>query len=1348
MNILLVADTFTSNALTESCDRVTHLTPDSFRDEILQSDADFLFVESAWQGRANTWCRKLSPPSLQILECINLCKSLNIPTVFWNKEDPVHFGTFLPLARYFDHVFTTDIDCIPRYKKELGHEHVSLLPFASQPTLHNPFPTIARKRGFCFAGSWYQRYPGRQRDFTNLADTVSSIGPLEIYDRNYYDTKEETKFPSQFNTAIKGFLPFEKIDTAYKGYRFALNINTVTRSQSMFARRIFELMSSNTIVVSNNSNGMHLFFGDLVITSSTPSILREKIIRLWDDETLYRKHRALALRSILREHTYAHRLDYIKSRIQGKRWQPERPEVLILAVADSFEAEKLIVSNILRQEYPCRALLLRQYDHRSPISYTIDQRIIYHTAQDDCINEAKKIISKNTWLAFFVSNDIYGPHYLTDLIQARHYSNANAFGKSACYIASKGKCILKDDGAQYLPTAKLAARSSLIRSEALPEDWLDDCLNDVPNLWLNWPNMLAIDEFQYCRDGSLLPAGTVKSTINDLSYSDIGLSLAEDILPIAERLSAADYRQPVVDSKAIKITADALIDWLTPRLPNSISLNICNSALVVVSRARADELVTLYAAQYFKRSEFNMQRNNQFRLQVEHDLSELKTIIEYYDADNKALGHTANLAGSTYSLIVPEECQFLRFALQLQGPGQARIYSLILGNTFDSPAVSIALCARSSNLPERRNRHYFQRAGASPLSLSNGAQAAFSAGQYSLAIELYEQAIANQPELAQFYAFHQNLTRQRMRQTAMSTTTFNKTQAQRHLTPAAKTPHFATLTDINHKISLATRALSNLDSLATPTVSILITSHNSRENIEESVTSALRQNWPSLEVIVVDSASTDATWAILQRLQKSVANLHCRRINTDLGINFAKNYAIQIAKGEYIFFQNGDDLSHPDRIRLSMSKLLQPDVVAVRGAYSRVMFPSCQVISLNGSVSRLGLQAIGLKRRVFDEIGFFNCTCEADDEFLLRLETWATQIGAKFPELDLPLYFQSVQEHPHNNCDLLSNSFFDNEGAKRNSTAKEEYIATSARLHGQLGAGRFRQFFRFPVIRDLIPVSPEMSKLANPIQPVIVSLCSIPERADLLRQVLASLAPQVDALHVYLDRYESIPDFVLNCHSQVTVYLSKDHPGLRDNGKFLAFAALSEDCYYFTADDDIIYPPDYVASMVRRIEDYGRQAVIGVHGVLLPEQAEGYFSSYRKVHMFKKELERDALVNNLGTGTVAFHSGLLRGLDLTHFGTPGMADLHLSVFCKQRNIPMVALARPEDWLQELPSPNTSLYTEFHQADDQQSALIRAHKPWGYTAISQAVAGATMRASNPQVGERLQRLIPVLHACLK
>lgn len=1316
---------------------------------------NLLFVESAWQGLNDAWRGKLAPPGPEILDCIRLCRAQGIPTVFWNKEDPVHFGTFLPLAKNFDHVFTTDIDCIPRYKKALGHDRVSLLPFAAQPRLQHPLQTLPRQAAFSFAGSWYQRYPQRQRDFAELIRGVSAIGPVEIFDRNADNANPETRFPAEYAPLIRGHLPFEAIERAYKGYRFALNVNTVKRSQTMFARRVFELMASNTLVVSNEALGMHLMFGDLVIAADAAAGLQAQLQPLWDNEVRYRKHRLLALRKVLAEHTYGHRLEYVQARLAGRRWRPEQPGVVVLAVADSPDAEHRLIASVLRQQYPCRALLLRRYspqDGRYPA--TPHPRIECFTEQPACMEAARTALGNSPWLALFVADDVYGPHYLTDLVQARHYSDAPAFGKIACHVVDGRGCRLEQEGSQYQPAARLAARSALLRHAALPEGWLDACLQTPEQLWLDLPGMLAIDEFHYCRNGAVLPESVVLERIGDLPQLDTGLSLAEDILPSAEALTADDYRAPVASSSALQVSASQLHDWLLPRLPAGVTLDLQGEELLIRSQLEPQAHANLYAAPRFGREALNLLDNNQVRLLVEHDLAELKTVFEYQDANRHKTGHTMNGAGAAYSLLLPEDCHFLRFALRLQGPGTARVRALVLGETIDPPSVQLVK-HRVELVPPHLESPPLAT-GVPLMSLSSRAQAAFRAGHYEQAVELYRHAIAAQPELASVYLITLNMARKKLGQAPLNEQDLPSLLPPSHLPATAPTRPAHTgsgrvtmLEDLYRQVDDATRSLPSLQAAQCPLVSVLMTSHNVAGYIEEAVTSVLRQSWPNLELIVVDDASTDATWPILQRLQRSVGNLRCRRLNTNLGTYFAKNHALQLARGAFVFFQDGDDICHPQRIRLGMQQLLQPNVLCVRGAYSRVLFPSGQVLPVNGMLSKLGLITLGLRREVFEHIGFFNCTRKAsDEEFFSRLQAWTAAKGGEIRELELPLYYNTLREGSLF-ADMIANDpLRDGSIEQRPSPSRAAYVDAFRDVHRTLGVERLREFFRYPLLRDPIAVSPDMSSLPNPSQPVVVSLCSIPERVELLRRTLASLAPQVDALHVYLDRYESVPDFVRDCHPQVAVYLSRDYPGLRDNGKFLAFPALREDCYYFTADDDILYPPDYVASLIRRIEHYGRQAVVGVHGVLVPEETQGYFSGYRKVLNFTRELERDALVNNLGTGTVAFHSALLRGLDLGHFCEAGMADLYLSVFCKQRGIPMVAIARPDDWLQEQEAPGNSLYQEFRQSDDRQSVLLRSHRPWGYAAIQAAVAATVQRSGDGQLQQRMTDMIPELHICLR
>src|SRR5699024_234528 len=135
-----------------------------------------------WRGHRQTWWNTVHRHGPELTGIVGWCKERGIPTAFWNKEDPVHFNTFLTTAGIFDAVFTTDLDCVPRYKKELGHENVHFLPFAAQPAESNPLEVYNRIDGCAFAGAYYEKYPERLADLAELSKELGAEGRrFDIY---------------------------------------------------------------------------------------------------------------------------------------------------------------------------------------------------------------------------------------------------------------------------------------------------------------------------------------------------------------------------------------------------------------------------------------------------------------------------------------------------------------------------------------------------------------------------------------------------------------------------------------------------------------------------------------------------------------------------------------------------------------------------------------------------------------------------------------------------------------------------------------------------------------------------------------------------------------------------------------------------------------------------------------------------------------------------------------------------------------------------------------------------------------------------------------------------------------
>ncbi len=132
-------------------------------------------------------------------------------------------------------------------------------------------------------------------------------------------------------------------------------------------------------------------------------------------------------------------------------------------------------------------------------------------------------------------------------------------------------------------------------------------------------------------------------------------------------------------------------------------------------------------------------------------------------------------------------------------------------------------------------------------------------------------------------------------------------------------------------------------------VSVIIPAFNCEKTIAEAIGSILSQSYNNLEVIVVNDNSTDNTASIVNEMQKSDSRL--KIINSDLedhkrfdaklkrNINAgysARNAGLKIAKGDYITFQDGDDISLKNRIEIQVKLLEQYNATHVTTDWFRL----------------------------------------------------------------------------------------------------------------------------------------------------------------------------------------------------------------------------------------------------------------------------------------------------------------------------------------------------------------------------------------------------------------------------
>lgn len=110
-------------------------------------------------------------------------------------------------------------------------------------------------------------------------------------------------------------------------------------------------------------------------------------------------------------------------------------------------------------------------------------------------------------------------------------------------------------------------------------------------------------------------------------------------------------------------------------------------------------------------------------------------------------------------------------------------------------------------------------------------------------------------------------------------------------------------------------------------VSVVIPAYNCAEYIGDALESVLAQSYQTIEVIVVDDGSTDATSAIVRTFPRVVC---IQQANG--GPAKARNVGVRRASGAYIAFQDADDLWLPEKLAWQMAILeSDPEIGLVFG---------------------------------------------------------------------------------------------------------------------------------------------------------------------------------------------------------------------------------------------------------------------------------------------------------------------------------------------------------------------------------------------------------------------------------
>lgn len=150
-----------------------------------------------------------------------------------------------------------------------------------------------------------------------------------------------------------------------------------------------------------------------------------------------------------------------------------------------------------------------------------------------------------------------------------------------------------------------------------------------------------------------------------------------------------------------------------------------------------------------------------------------------------------------------------------------------------------------------------------------------------------------------------------------------------------------------------------------PFVSVIVPAWNSETTLLETLESVAGQTHRSLEIVIVDDASTDSTAAIAEQFCAAEPRARLIRATENQGLPATRNRAIRQSSGEWIAPIDADDLWHPSRL----AKML--DAAAEAAETPGFVYCWHRLIDEQGMVMGSG-ESWGLEGRALCQLAYFN----------------------------------------------------------------------------------------------------------------------------------------------------------------------------------------------------------------------------------------------------------------------------------------------------------------------------------------------------------------------------------------
>ena len=198
---------------------------------------------------------------------------------------------------------------------------------------------------------------------------------------------------------------------------------------------------------------------------------------------------------------------------------------------------------------------------------------------------------------------------------------------------------------------------------------------------------------------------------------------------------------------------------------------------------------------------------------------------------------------------------------------------------------------------------------------------------------------------------------------------------------------------------------------------------------------------------------------------------------------------------------------------------------------------------------------------------------------------------------------------------------------------------------------------------------------------IVVGMSTFAGREKAVERAMQSLVNQVD---------------------EIILYDNEVNPNLYDNGKVYGLKLQRKPCYYFTCDDDLIYPPNYVSGMITAIEKH--KTIVTHHGRILKALDVSYYRGHKSFRCLDYN-NFECLIDVPGTGVTAFRTDYFNPKDLYKAKDVKMSDIIFGLEAKKQGKKITVLKHSSNWIKQIPIDNSkSIHTMEYMKEQRQIEL--------------------------------------------